>query len=167
MNVSNDVERTRADIAYQVAIQMLIYEGNLVWNRFNVFVVANSIIIFTIGVLATSEVRFKHFTLLLIPVGIFFCLLWSILTNRGFLQFTHHHWSAIDLEERYSSQLGSVMSKTKDFGEGKKINYKINGIDCSKQLKWIEQKLSVRLVAKLTIRVFIAIYIILFRFLYL
>ena len=43
--MENDIEGS-----YQIAVQMLNTETNMVWNRYNVFLVANSIIISSIGI---------------------------------------------------------------------------------------------------------------------
>jgi len=50
--MSNDTQVTDSDqatenakVGYQVAIELWIYEGELVWSKFNVMLVANSIVL--------------------------------------------------------------------------------------------------------------------------
>ena len=83
--MGNDIE-----YSYQIAVQMLNTENNMVWNRYNVFLVANSIIISTIGIIAAfgDNTNSLPWTIYLFPVlaisVMIICLFWGILSLYGF-----------------------------------------------------------------------------------
>jgi hypothetical protein len=64
-----------ARTGYQVAIDMWGEMGNEVWAKFNVMLVANSIVIAVVGVVLTSPRVSPTLTIFLPVVGIILCLL--------------------------------------------------------------------------------------------
>ena len=93
--------------SYEIAIQMLNQETNMVWNRYNVFLVANSIIIAATGMLVTTgnkgETSFLKGIVYVYPwlviSGIILCLCWGILTLYGFLVCSGYSTIACELEK--------------------------------------------------------------------
>lgn len=80
MSSENDVK---------VALEMLQHEGNLVWSRFSVFLVGNSIVIAAL-VLLISNSHFQLLSKYLTSAGIALCICWLILTVHGFFRCKHY-----------------------------------------------------------------------------
>lgn len=104
-------EITKEDIrlGYQVAVGFWHYQGNLNWNRFNVMLVAHSVIASVIGVVFASQHPLPDISLvsmmLLAAVGMILCIAWVLLTARGFDY--HAYWGlwAVELEHQLSEAL--------------------------------------------------------------
>src|SRR5690349_10694594 len=83
---SPDPDPNPADIqiGYQAAVALWIYEGNLIWSKFNALLVANSIVLAVFGLSLGSSRLPQPFTIGLPIAGIILCAAWAILTKRGF-----------------------------------------------------------------------------------
>jgi hypothetical protein len=90
--------------AYQAAIEMANHEGDNVWSRFNVTIVANSVILFalTSDVLIDTSEGSKIFAIL----GILLCLAWLPLMKRSFAYETYYILKARMIEEHL--ELGTL-----------------------------------------------------------
>jgi len=111
-----------ARIGYQVAINLWVYEGQLIWSRFNAMVVANGIILAAISVLLTTErVDWKPLVGLS-ALGIVLCLIWALMTARGFDY--HDYWirSARELEKGHLNTVRTV-SRGGEFAEGQQVEF--------------------------------------------
>ena len=86
-------------LSYRTAIDFWIYQGQLNWNRFNVMLVANSILIAVIGSLVASEKPIPVLTMLLAVLDLCLSAAWAVLTLRGFDY--HKYWGfwAWELEQ--------------------------------------------------------------------
>ena len=106
-----------ARIGYRVAVNLWTYQGSLNWNRFNVMLAANSIIVAVLGVVSNQStslvIRF-----LLPVIGLFLCVVWVFLTSRGFDY--HRYWSAqaLALEREYLSDPVRSVSQAQPTEEG-------------------------------------------------
>ncbi len=83
-----------AEIAVQLSVNLYMYEGNLIWSRFNAMLVLHGIVIAATAQLITAIVD-KSSTTTAIPllrvaaiilacVGIASCIAWQALMTRGF-----------------------------------------------------------------------------------
>ncbi|MFU8766844.1 MAG: hypothetical protein ACNA7I_04150 [Candidatus Methanoperedens sp.] len=77
-------EEENARVGYQVAVDLLIAEEEGIWSRFNVMLVANSIIIAIIGLAPTNQPTPPIFDSYLPFVGLVLCIWWFVLINRGY-----------------------------------------------------------------------------------
>lgn len=98
------VERENARVGYEVAVSLVASEGNLVWARYGLMLVAHSIILAAIGLASDAEppVRTVVFVGLSV-VGLVLCFAWWQLNDVGFRYFFYWVFSARELEERYLS----------------------------------------------------------------
>lgn len=97
--MENDIESS-----YQVAVQMLNTETHMVWSRYNVFVVANSIIIAAMGLkLPVNEFQTNslpyYLVLCLVISGMFICLFWGILSVHGFYVCSRYNTIVREIEK--------------------------------------------------------------------
>ena len=74
-----------ARVGYEVAVNLWTYQGSLIWNRFNIMLTANSVIVSVIGLLLSSDADLTVFAVLLPIVGLLLCLVWTLLAARGFV----------------------------------------------------------------------------------
>ncbi|MEZ5943629.1 MAG: hypothetical protein R3C18_19720 [Planctomycetaceae bacterium] len=83
---------------------LLSHESNLVWTRYNVFLVANSMSIAAAGVLVDQPIPcFVQITLCI--CGLFTCALWYLLTVRGFANCGSYYSLSFEMEaQRFLKQ---------------------------------------------------------------
>jgi hypothetical protein len=89
---------------YQTAIRMLNQENDLVWKRFSVFLLANSIVVAAAGLFMTNWHHIgdgpRHVYTVLLLSGMLLCLLWSITTLHGFFVCSKYNTIARELEKQ-------------------------------------------------------------------
>ena len=90
-----------APIGYQCAVSLWVYEGQVIWARFNAMLLGHSILLAVLTGLLTSS---KPTNLTALRVGLCFagvllCLVWLFLTDRGFRYHAYWIGSARKLEK--------------------------------------------------------------------
>jgi len=100
-----------ARVSYQVAVTLWTYQGSLNWNRFNVMLTANSIIVAGIGIILPNARSLPVFAVALPIMGLFLCLAWSCLMARGYAY--HKYWNsrAVEIEENKDFHFGIKIAK--------------------------------------------------------
>jgi amino acid permease len=94
-----------ARVGYEVAVNLWTYQGSLIWNRFNIMLTANSVIVSVIGLLLSSESNLTIFAVLLPSVGLVLCAVWALLAARGFVYREYWASRAREIEEAYLSDV--------------------------------------------------------------
>lgn len=129
MEESNElVEKEDARVGYQVAVDLWTYQGQLNWQRYNVMLVANSVIIAVIGAILSGQLAAQRSQPLLMislaGVGFVLCIAWVLLTARGFDH--HRYWilCAWGLEEHLGEAVRAV-SKLQSLGAPEGVNLKV------------------------------------------
>jgi hypothetical protein len=113
-----DIEKVR--FGYQMITNLWFYEGNLLWSKFNALLVANSILLASLGLLIKFESTFSKSLSIWIPLaGIILCTLWFFLTKRGFEYYDYWISNARKIEEDYPNDFLPIVSRGHDFVEGK------------------------------------------------
>lgn len=163
-----------ARVGYQAAITIWTYQGDLNWNRFNVMLVANSIILAIVGVAFTSQhplpmltvtlpilglVSLPVFTALLPLLGLVLCVAWFLLTMHGYDFQAYWADSALELEERYLANSVRTVLRSKLFGQGKPISLEIGGKSIPRHMGLLSRLGSQRWISYLVIIVFIILYV--------
>jgi len=134
-------------VGYQVAVNLWTYQGTLNWNRYNIMLIANSVIISAISIIISSSGSSAAYAKWLLCAGLIFCVLWIFITGRGFAY--RDHWSSNARElETYFQNLVTTVSGAKAIRKGGVI--KFNFLSC----------VSERFPAYFVIVIFIALYII-------
>jgi hypothetical protein len=118
----DDSVQQDARIGYQVAVNLWVYEGQLIWSRFNAMVVANGIILTATSVLLSSERLDCKPVVGLSASGIILCLIWALMMARGFDY--HEYWirSARELEKGHLNPVKTV-SRGGEFAEGQQVEF--------------------------------------------
>jgi hypothetical protein len=160
-NTENRENSNYPELGYQTVLNLYIYEGNLTWNRYNVMLVANSIMIAGIFLLLSNISSFKLLSIFLSIAGFILCVFWYKLTSQGFWNCKHYYWSAIDIENRYLKHPSNIFSNT---AKRPKENLKYLILDKEEELKKeiFQNKLSVKVCALGSISIFFTIYIAIF-----
>ncbi|MBI3241633.1 MAG: hypothetical protein HYZ49_05000 [Chloroflexi bacterium] len=140
--------------AYQSAIDMASHEGDGVWARFNVILVANSILLLALTT-ATRQLP-ENWDAILSLAGIVLCIMWLLLMKRGFTYETYYVITARVLEQKLANGSVRTLSNGKLLAEGKLVI-----VDNEKLQMSLLAKLNARFIVNVVIGVFIAAYILL------
>jgi hypothetical protein len=117
------------DKAYQIILELYKLEGNITWSRYNVMLVANSIILGGIALLLQGSHLFLP--LVLMFGGFLTCILWHRLTTIGFGMFYHYFKTACEHEEK-------LQEADRVLTEASKKPWGIwNVLMCAKAVIWI------------------------------
>ena len=147
-----------ARIGYQAAVDLWTYEGEQNWARFNVMLVANSIIIAVLGLSVTGPNGSPSISIVLSIVGLILCISWFIITKRGFDYQTYYVLSARELEERFLSDIVITTSRGGTFADGCPISIQIDGKPKRLQMSWWSRLSSAGSISLIVVLVFAIVY---------
>lgn len=90
---------------YETAIAQSNHEGDLIWQKFNGFIVTHSIFFFIIGQIITSDklVNQHYYLFVLSIAGLILSFLWLISTARGYDALDYWQYSAIEIANKMFS----------------------------------------------------------------
>jgi hypothetical protein len=111
-NTESDKRRQDdARTAYQVAASLYMQENAVTWARFSIMVVASSIIVAATGTAARPGNQLYLLAIFLPIAGLILCVIWCMMTKRGFDY--HDHWReyARDLEKNFCSETIQTLQK--------------------------------------------------------
>ena len=97
-----ELEQKSLITLYEKAVDIWRYSGNQFWASFNIFLLANSIII-TIVSLSIPQKSLLELVVGSSFLGIALCLLWFFLMKRGWEHDNYWFKSIIELEEHLPS----------------------------------------------------------------
>lgn len=101
-SATEQIERDNARTGYQAAISLATFEGNIVWARYGLMLLAHTIILSAVGLASNASQPAKGVILIgLSLVGLMLCALWWTVNDVGFRYFFYWMFSARELEERY------------------------------------------------------------------
>lgn len=151
--------RTDLETAYQVAVDLWTYEGNLIWAKFNALLVANGLYLPTY-ILAQSIANVSRFLLILLPVaGLVVCGAWFLLTKRGFETYVYWVLSARELEKRLPSSPTNVIQRGGAFADGEVVSIEVDHRRRSLRLSPTSRTLTAARIAYAIIGVFAVVYV--------
>lgn len=104
-----------ARIGYQAAIEMWAHCGDEAWSRFNVMLVAHSILIAIAGSALLKDAPLVSLTFVLSAAGIVLSALWAIMMERAFAYQNYFLISARDIEESGGMAPITTISRGKNF----------------------------------------------------
>lgn len=91
-------KKSDLNLLYRSAINLMNHEGDLIWSRFNVFILANTVLFLLLGELI--RIDNKHISILVVSVvGFILTFLWLISTARGFEAMEYWACSIRETEE--------------------------------------------------------------------
>lgn len=113
-------------LGYETSIQLMIYEGGLVWTRFNTILTAHLVLIGVIGLILTLNTDKNSFSLSILSFsGIILSILWFVMTSRGFTYLEYLTRSAREYEEKIDSKSLVTLKRGYDFIKNKPVTFKL------------------------------------------
>jgi phosphate/sulfate permease len=162
--VANPPVDRRADnvrAGYQSAVNLWAYEGGLCWARFNVMLMANSIILTVSGITANQGNRLSLILKVMPIVGLVMCVAWFLLISRAFSYYKYWVMSARELEERLEDAAVKTVSRGATFAAGEEVSFILGGSETKYRMSWLARKAKAEQIAYLVISVFFAGYVLL------
>ncbi|EOD64988.1 hypothetical protein [Amycolatopsis vancoresmycina] len=159
-SVTPPANPTDAQVGYQVAVSLWVSEGNLVWAKFNAFLVANSIVLAIYGLTLGSAKVSGAFAVGLPIAGLLLCLVWWMQTKRGFDYFTYWILAARELEEAALSAQVKTVARGGSFGSGESVSLTIDGKARSLRMSRVSRAIKASVGAYAVIVVFAALYVV-------
>lgn len=157
-----DNQKENARVGYQVASNLLIYEGSTLWSKFNALLVANSIvlgaILFSTNVSGSLGVLSKVFSIGMPIFGFILCIMWFLLTKRSFNYYKYWILSTRELEEQHLNIPLQTISRGGNFADGKEVKTRIGGNHESLQMSCLS-RLSIKYSSYIIIGLFFFMYV--------
>jgi hypothetical protein len=119
-SMATDAEESEnARAGYQSAVELMVFEGNLVWARYGLMLLAHTIILTAIGLTADTPRPIRMIILVgLSLVGLTLCVLWWLVNDIGFRYFFYWLFAARELEEKFLAPVRTLSRGTPLTGEG-------------------------------------------------
>jgi len=155
------VRRENAQIGYQMAITLWIFQAEQGWARFNILLFVNSILLGVIGFIITGS---NSQALWLLPflaiVGLSLCGIWFLFMKREAEYAYYYIRSARELEEKYLSDTVKTVSRGRLFAEGNEVTIETSDEPTSQlRMSWLARCLRARSAATAVIAVLTILYI--------
>jgi hypothetical protein len=148
-----------ARVGYQAALNLWNTQAQLASSRFNVMVVANSIILGTIGLAIAYSRSFPlFFTQALSLVGIVLCLVWLHAHSRASQYNNYLVWSARELESYLTDSVVTV-SRGASFSEGYEVTLTIDNERKKLRLSWLPRLAKTESFSYFSIASFLLLYV--------
>lgn len=158
--MTNSVDNVR--VGYQSAVEMWAHCGDEVWARFNVMLIAHSIIVAIGGSALLRTPRLTLLTIVVSIAGFLLCILWAIMMERAFAYQNYYLFKARELEEKGYIEPINAISQGKDFEKIEEVTGLTEGVLLSCIRKWLHKNVSAQKASYIVIGIFGTIYIILF-----
>jgi hypothetical protein len=148
-----------ARVGYQVAADIFNTTVDIVGARFNAMIVANSIVIGSIGLVLTSGRPLQNFVVLFGTVGILLNILWLHLLKRGFDYGQFIVLAAREIEENYLSNPLRILKEGGDFEKGEQVRLAVAG-QPPLRASWLARRAKAQYSSLAVVAVFIAMYLV-------
>lgn len=155
-----------ANLGYQTAVQLWIYEGSLVWSKFNAMLVANSIVLGILGLaISSKDVSVPLYYIIgLVIVGLVLCFTWYQLNHRANDTLIYWIFSALEIEANHLSPTIEILQRGKNFSAGKEVEFKVGDTILKHKASKSHQALRVTTAGNLVVGVFVLIYLVILGF---
>jgi len=155
-------EPTSIEIAlagYQAAIDLWTFSSAQAWERFNIMLAANSILIAAMGLSSPSGGEILLFRFFLPSLGVVLCAIWFLLVSRSFDFAEYYTFSARELEERHLSPIVETVSRGAVMSHGRRVHFEFNDGPASSRLAWSARRIRARTAAYVTMALFFIFYL--------
>jgi len=165
MEENNNTHET-AKLGYESAIQLWIYEGDVIWSKYNAMLVANSIVMGILGfaISSNSGTFPKYYIIGLVVVGIVLCLAWYQLMKRGYDTVVYWIFSALEIEANHLSPTLEILQRGRKFSSGEKVEFKIGDSILTHQASKFHQMFRVVTTGNIVIGIFVMLYLVVLGF---
>jgi hypothetical protein len=149
---------------YEVAVELMVSEAEMLWSKFNALLVINTILLGTsslnifgpnqaspLGRLVSGAVA---------PfVGVILCVLWWLLMDRSFSRFDYWIHSARELEERMAGPI-TTLTRGAEFAQGCEVTFKLADGNRRLRMTWSGRVSTVRAAQRAAVVLFAAVYVV-------
>ncbi len=151
-----------AMFGYQTAVQLWIYEGELIWSKFNAMLVANSIVIGILGIAISSNdfIVPKYYIIGLVAVGIVLCLAWYQLMKRGYDTLIYWIFSASEIESNHLNPTIKTFQRGWKFSAGEEVEFDLQDKKLTHKATKAHQALRVSTTSNFVIGIFVLLYLV-------
>lgn len=151
-----------ARVGYQAAVNLWTYEGQLIWARFSAMLLANSIVVAVIGIVISGDRALPVFSVGMPIAGLILCILWWLITKRGFDYYVYWIRSARELEEEFLKDPVKTVSRGGKLADDEEQESEpvIAGGSKPPTMSWLGSRLRIQSASYLVIVVFMAVYVI-------
>lgn len=155
-----------AKLGYETAVQLWIYEGELIWSKYNAMLVANSIVMGILGfAISSNNVSVpKYYMIGLGVVGIVLCLAWYQLMKRGYDTLIYWVFSALEIEATHLTPTLEIFQRGRKFSAGEKVEFLIGDKKLEHQASKTHQLFRVSTMGNLVIGIFVLLYLVILGF---
>lgn len=157
------------ELGYKTAIDLMIYEGELVWTRFNTILTAHLVLFGILGFVISNKgitIENSPYLIVLSIAGVLISISWFVMTSRGFAFVKYYTLSARESEDQIDSNDLVILRRGYKFSKNEFVYFdKIKQTDKelrSYQREWYTKlfgSLKTELAAYMTIIVIFFIYI--------
>jgi hypothetical protein len=120
--LKEQAEKENARVGYQVAMNLWTFQGQINWNRFNVMLVANSVIVAVIGSMLSGGNPLPSLIISLAVLGFVLCIVWVLLTARGFGYLSYWFLCAVELEKQLGGDV-KIFSRFPSLRAGREVAF--------------------------------------------
>lgn len=156
---TNVLKVETARVGYQVAIDLWLYEGRLQVKKFSALLLANSIILGVVALVKSSDAPIFGLPLALPIAGLGLCVLWFLLSKRGFENYYYWISSARELEETHFSDIIVTVSRGAKYVDGNEVFLSLGGSNEKIQMSVLGKLLNVRKIWYVIISIFAFIHV--------
>jgi len=150
-------DEEKAILGYQSALQMITYEGQLIWRCFTATAMANAVVL-VLGVAGAKLFPDLAGRNLIPCLGIATCLCWLMAITRQYSSYAYWFAWARKLEAEHLGPVVQMMSKGADFARGRAVQVG----DQEQQLSPLGRWFKVQWLAYVIIVFYIVLYCLLF-----
>lgn len=150
-------DEEKAIIGYQSALQMIAYEGQLIWRCFAAIAMVNAFVLL-LGVAGAKLFPNLAGQKLIPCLGIATCICWLLAVTRQYSSYAYWFAWARTLEAAHLGPVVQMMSSGATFARGQPVQVG----DQEQQLSWLGRWFKVQWLAYCIIGLYIALYCLLF-----
>jgi len=149
----------RAKVGYQMAIQLIAYEGQIIWRSFQGLLTANSVLILLIGAIIRFYSNYTVLKTVLAIAGLVLCFCWILVQMRQSDYYAYWFAWARFLEQTHFSPVVNIVTEGERFSRGEiPIIDTANKVNVPR-MRWGSRLFKVEWLIYFVILIFIGIYI--------
>jgi len=148
-------------IGYQAAISLWAHERGVCWNRFNVMLLVNAIVMAVLAATFANDSSAQVPALILCVIGLALSATWLALTRRSFEVQNYYLKSAQEIEEGSLGGAVRTLARGEAFGQGEKVTLTLDGDDETMQLGGLAGVVTAEMGAQVLIGIFGGLYVLL------
>ncbi len=149
----------RAKVGYQMTIQLIAYEGQIIWRSFQGLLTANSVLIVLVGAIIKFYPNYAILKNVLAVAGLLLCLCWILVQMRQSDYYIYWFAWARFLERTHFSPVANIVTEGERFSRGETPTIDPNDRVNVPRMRWGSRLFRVEWLIYFVIAIFVGIYI--------